>query len=172
MKQHELKELMERARLRTLSPEDEHRLQEFLEADPGVWPDWEEDMALSRVLDAMPDAPLASNFSARVMLAVEQEERSSSTARPRPGLAWWSRHWVARLGLVSSVAIIVAIGWQQHQQQKRERSQIAESVATISEVASVPSVEILRDFDVIQSLDAVPPAETVEADLTLLAALE
>jgi hypothetical protein len=66
--------------------------------------------------------------------------------------------------------LVLVLGW--YQREERERQQIAESVATISEVASIPSVEVLKDFEVIQSMGTVPPAETVEADLTLLAALE
>jgi len=66
--------------------------------------------------------------------------------------------------------MVAILGWRQNL--KRERAALAESVAAISEVASVPTVEVLRDFDAIQSFGTVPPESDVEADLSLLAALQ
>lgn len=170
MKSDELNDLMDKARRRVLHPDDRKRVEQLLEADPAAWPDWKEDMALTQLLDGIPDAPVATNFTSRVMQAVALED---SRTKPRgiPLTLYWLTHsWFARLGIVTSVAIAAVLGWQQNQ--KWERAALAESMVTISEVAAVPSVEILKDFEVIQSLGAVPPAAEVEADLTLLAALE
>lgn len=170
MKNDDFNELMEQARLRSLSPEEEGRLQEFLEADPGVWPDRNADIALNGLLGTMPDAPLASNFSSRVMQAIELEEKRVQRVNRPLSPHWWTHSWWARLGIVSCLATLAVVGWQQNQ--KRARVELAESVATISEVAAIPSVEILIDFEVIQSLGAAPPEAEMEADLNLLAALE
>jgi hypothetical protein len=170
MKRDELHELIEQARLRPLSQDKERRLKVLLEADLSRWPEREEDMALTRLLDKLPDAPLASNFSSRVMQTIGLEEQRTSPTPHRFRPQAWARNWFIRLGFGSTVALILVLGWNQTVQQ--ERKQIAESVVTVSEVASVPSVEVLVDFEAIQSLGAVPPDEDVEADLTLLAALE
>ncbi len=161
---------MDLARRRLLTPEKLERLNHLMAADPRAWPDCKDDMALTRLLNRLPDAPLSSNFTALVRQAIELEERRADHAARPMSLRGWSRGWFARIGFVSCVALVAAGGWYRHQ--LSERADLAESVATISEVAAIPSVDILKDFETIQSFGKVPPAADMEADLHLLAALE
>jgi len=46
------------------------------------------------------------------------------------------------------------------------RAELRDSVVAVSAVKSLPSPEVLRDFDVIRALDQTPPAD--EQLLTLL----
>lgn len=170
MKHDELQDLMEQVSRRPLTPDERYRLEQFMEADPQAWPDWEEDMALTQLMDRLPVAPLASNFSSRVMQAVALEERRAERTNNPMILHWWTHSWLARLGLASCVALVAVGGWYQHQ--LSERVVLAESVATISEVAAIPSVAVLKDFETIQSFGKVPSAADMEADLSLLAALQ
>ena len=178
MKYDELQYLMDLARRRPLKPDERDRLIGFMEANPDTWPGWEEDMALTRLLNRLPDAPLASNFSSRVMQAIAVEARQ---AERKPGpWRWlgWLRGWPARVGFASCVALLALAGFQRHRLGEPsdlaeiDRADLAESVATISEVVAIPSVEILKDFETIQSFSRVPAAADMEADLRLLAALE
>src|SRR2546429_6136960 len=67
--------LLENATRRKLTTGEEARLRAHLASDPSAKAVWEEEMALSQLLDRLPDAPLATNFAAQVLEAVEREER-------------------------------------------------------------------------------------------------
>lgn len=163
----ELENLKDLARLRPLTAGEQDRLNRFLEAIPQARTDWEEDMALSRLLKRLPDAPLASNFSARVMRAIDAETRPIH--RLESGGAGWFRGWVPRFAAGAFVLLIGLGGWHQYQQLQREK--YAESVAAISEVAAILSVDVLKDSDAIQSFAAAPLPAEFKADDVLLEAL-
>ena len=112
-------------------------------------------MALSDALDRVPDAPLASNFTARVLQAVERDlakaERESRSKMPLR--RFWMR-WVpggAGLALVLGVGLV-----SYHQLRESHRIQLVRSVATISEVAALPSAQVLEDFDAIHAMSQRP----------------
>lgn len=171
MKHEDLQELMELARQRPLSADELARVEQFTEAHPQARIGWDEDMALTRLLGGLSDAPLASNFTSRVMQAVALEEPRGERASNPMSLQWWTRNTYVRLGLMACCVALVAVGgWYRHQ--LSQRADLAESVATISEVAAISSVEVLKDFETIQSFGKVPPVADMEADLHLLAALE
>src|SRR5262245_66668141 len=90
------KELLEASWRRKLTPEEETRLQHYLAAHPEAQAEWEDEMALSFHLRQLPDAPLSSNFTARVLEAVELEQRRQERARPISRLArgreWMKQH--------------------------------------------------------------------------------
>ena len=73
----ELHQLQEIALRRSLSADEQTRLRAFLGENPSTQAVWEEEMALSQLLDELPDAPLASNFTAQVLHALEREGRKS-----------------------------------------------------------------------------------------------
>src|SRR6185295_6857614 len=68
-------QLLDTALRRKLTAEEEARLQVILARDPQAKAVWEEEIALSQLLDGLPDAPLASNFTAQVLQAVESDSR-------------------------------------------------------------------------------------------------
>ena len=75
--------LLENATRRKLTAVEEARLRAHLASDPSAKAVWEEEMALSQLLDRLPDAPLATNFAAQVLEAVEREERRHRHTPPR-----------------------------------------------------------------------------------------
>ncbi|MBI1176411.1 hypothetical protein GC207_03125 [bacterium] len=168
MNQHELEQLIDLARRRPLTHDEQARLTHLLEADPAAWPDRDDELALTRMLRGLPDAPLASNFSARVMQAIDLEEAVAARTRKPSSPAW--RRWFIRLAGATAIVAISAISWIQYQHW--QRAETAQSVKFITEVAAVPSVDILRDFDAVQSLSHVPPLADVQADGELLKALQ
>ncbi len=168
MNSAELKQLIETAQRRVLSAEEQGRLDELLEAEPTAWPERNEELALTRLLAGLPDAPLASNFSARVMQAIDLAE--AQAARAAPGGAWWPRRWSGRLAwATAAIALTGLSGWQY---QNWQRIETARSIQVVTEVAAVPSVDVLKDFDAIQSFASVPPTLDVAGDLELLNALQ
>lgn len=169
MNQPQLDQLIELARRRVLTGEELARLNALLEANPAAWPDRNAELALTRLLTRLPDAPLASNLSSRVMREIEIVEAATGRASPFP--AWLTlRGWVGRLAGATAVIGLSVAGWMQYQ--SWQRAEFARGIATISEVAAVPSVEVLRDFEAIHTFVRVPSAIEVEADTSLLAALQ
>src|SRR5438094_9575636 len=65
-------QLLDTALRRKLTAEEEAQVQACLARDPQAKAVWEEEMALSQMLNRLPDAPLSSNFTAQVLEAVER----------------------------------------------------------------------------------------------------
>src|ERR1044072_8298015 len=97
MNNAELNRLLGLALRRKLTADEEAQVQACLARDPQARAAWEEEMALSQLLNGLPDAPLASNFTAQVLEAVERDSRGEWQA---PGLFRWLglRRPVYRLG--------------------------------------------------------------------------
>ncbi len=169
MKQPELDLLIDLARRRVLTDEERARLDQLLAANPAGWPNHADELALTRLLDRLPDAPLASNFSSRVMQAIELAEADVIRASQRR--SWLSlRGWMGRLAWSTAAVALSLTSWAQYR--TWQRTEYARSITAISEVAAVPSVEMLRDFEVIHTFARVPTAVEAEADISLLAALQ
>lgn len=129
----------------------------------------EEEEALSCVLKQLPDVPVSSNFTALVRQAVEREERQVERDRSEGFTAGW-RLWVRRhvLQLATSAAVLMtACLLVVYQQQAAHRAAMANQVVELSKVP-VPSVDTLKDYEVIRHLSQV----SAEPDMELLAALQ
>jgi hypothetical protein len=119
--------------------------------DPGL------DARLTEALSRLPDAPVPSNFTARVMQAIDLEEARA----PRPWLSRWNWHSLLPRVAVAMVAIVAGIGVYEHQL-STQRHRMAASVAMIAS-QPVPSVDALKNFDAIQRM-----SQPVHADDELL----
>ncbi len=112
------------------------------------------DARLDALLRALPDKPVASNFTARVLQQVARE----TAARPASGFGrflqfrWLPRVAVASLALASCLATY-------HFRTQTARTQFARSIAAVTQVASLPSPETLKDFEAIRRLSQTPPAD-------------
>jgi anti-sigma factor RsiW len=117
---------------------------------------------LRELLARLPDAPIASNFTARVMQAVELEELRR--------LRKWHFNWHSLLPRVAfaSAVIFLASGMFEHHELAARRAALAQSVALVAGSPSLPSVEALKNFDAIQRMSRVSP----RADDELLALLQ
>src|SRR6185503_7019948 len=131
-----------------LSPDDEACLEAFLATHPEARATWEEERALGRALQSLPDAPVSSNFTARVLQAVDLEEARAGRAKP----SWFPRGW-PRLGWATVAALVAILGVQEWRNVQRAqlRAQLMKDVTLVSsDITKLPSVEVLRDFDAIQ----------------------
>lgn len=142
---------------RKLTEAERAQLGAWLAAHPDTEADWEAEAGLSEALGRLPDVPLASNFTARVMQAVERE--AVAARRQRGGWRLWygCLRWLPRTAfaaLAVSAALVTYRATENHR-----RAQMAESIAAISRVASLPSPEILQDFDAIRALPRTPPPD-------------
>jgi hypothetical protein len=137
---------------------------------------------LTDALERLPDAPVASNFTTRVLQAVESEalrELQVRQRRARNGWrAWWPRAAVAMAAVVAAAGLWFT---QQHQQkvhQEQARREQARSIAVIAGVPSLPAPEVLQDFEAIRALKTTPVLRsdprktTAAADEQLLTLLQ
>ena len=149
---------------RKLSPEQEAELRAWLAAHPEAHDEWEADSAVTEGLARLPDAPVSSNFTARVLQAVEAE--AGTRQRTGGGAAWrevasW-RKWLPRAAVAGVVVGAVLLGVRHHQ-----RAEYARSVVMLSNIASLPGPGVLENFDAIHALERGPAP-----DVDLLKALQ
>ena len=126
-------------------------------------PELELEARLTEALRQLPDAPVPSNFSARVLQAVDLEEARSARAR-----GWgWDWHWLLpRLAVATAIVLVAGVGLQQHQL-ARHRANVAPGLSRMASVKTVPSVDALENLDVIQ-----PMSQPAHSDPELLADLD
>jgi anti-sigma factor RsiW len=149
---------------RTLSASEEAELRKWLAAHPEAQADWEAETGLNAALGRLPDVPVPGNFTARVLQAVERE---AATELRRSHGNWLTWLWLRWLPKAAFAAIAVGAGLlSYHQVQAAHRKKLVESVAAVSAVASLPSLDILKDFDAIQASNPTPAPD--EQLLTVL----
>lgn len=161
-------ELLNAGLQRKLTPSEEAQLQEQFDNEPDGLTALEEELNLNQLLRQLPDAPLSSNFTAQVVQSTERAERPNE----RPSLALEWMRWMFSTGLrkatVGAVALsLVLLSYRQYQAAARQ--EFARSVATVSDLAdltTLPSVDVLRNFDAINRLG------DANVDFELLAALD
>jgi hypothetical protein len=71
--------------------------------------------------------------------------------------SWSTARWLPRLAFGLVIGAAGFFSFQQLHEVRQEK--IARSVSVLSEVASVPGPEALRDFEAIRVLDASPAAD-------------
>ena len=111
------------------------------------------------LLTRLPDVPVASNFTARVMQAIELDERRESRWR----LFGW--RWRAIIPRTAAATVIVGLGFftiYQHEIYVQQVA-LAKSAALVAS-QPMPSVDALKNFDAIQRM-----GQTARPDNELLA---
>ncbi len=141
-----------------LSEAEQAELKAWLEAHPEARAHWEDELALNEGLTRLPDVPLSNNFTARVMQAVDLEQAAEARSRTGRRFGWRPRvAWFLRAGL--GALVLVAAWLAFHRAELVERRNIAESLAVVANVSSLPSPRILEDFDAIRVMNSTPPAD-------------
>ena len=145
-----------------LTESEQAELRAYLAANPDARADWEMESALNAALTQLPDASVPSNFTARVLQAVEHEE-----ARPRA----WSRRWnwhalVPRVAFAAAGIAFAGLVFQHHEIY-RQRIALAKNVALVTGGQPMPSPEVLENFDAIRRM-----SQPQHADDELLALMQ
>lgn len=141
----------------TWSASQEAELAHYLEAHPEARKEWEADLALQRTLDQLAPVPVSSNFTDRVMRAVDIE-LGRQDAKARRGSSWWRIPFLGR-ALAGAAALVAAGGLLVHQHRVNVRSEIAHSIAVATDAARLPGVDALENFDAISRLDSITPVD-------------
>jgi anti-sigma-K factor RskA len=118
---------------------------------------------LRELLSRLPVAPVASNFTARVMQAVELQE--SRRSRKWSFIFNW-RAFLPRAAVATIAVVFAGLIFHQHEIHSR-RAALAKNVALVAESQPLPSVEALKNFDVIQRM-----GQPQHADEELLALMQ
>ena len=136
-----------------LTPAEEADLRAWLAAHPEARADWEAEMALNRALAGLPDAPMPSNFTARVCQAVERDQASAG----RGGSRWTWRRLLPRIAVAGAVVAVSLFAYDRREDARR--AEMAKGVAAVSDVAGMLDPEVLRNFDAIRLLGQTPAAD-------------
>jgi hypothetical protein len=129
-------------------------------------PELELEAALTRALTEIPDAPVPSNFTARVLDAVERAEQAERRNARSPG---WTLNWRLfwpRVAAVAAVLIFVGLAVQRYETESH-RFTLAQDVVMVAVAQPLPSVDALENLDAIQRM-----SQSGHADGELLAALQ
>jgi len=143
---------------RELTDAEQAELRAFLASHPEALADWEAESGLNAGLKRLPEAPVSSNFTARVLQAVELESAAAQRGRPRLlTKTWWWRVFLPR----TAVAMVVVLaGWFGYDRYKIEqRQKIANGLAVVATVQKPPRTEVLQDFEAIRGLSSRPVAD-------------
>ena len=111
----------------------------------------------------LPDVPMPSNFTARVMQEIKREAAADRRTKRSVWLGFDLRQWLPRLavGTVAVGAVVLSV----HSYTVASRAKIVQSVATLSEVTPAPAPELLADFESIRKLNSAPGADAELLDL-------
>ena len=154
MNESTYQELLEASWQRKLTSEEDARLQVYLADHPLVQSRWAEEAALNECLQHLSPAPVPSNFTARVLQAIDTEElHRERTATASPGLHAWLNRFLPRLASLGVVLVLSIAGF--HQYRSFHRGQVAQNAAMISDLAAIPGPEILKDFEAIHQMRQV-----------------
>lgn len=163
-------ELREAAWRRPLTATEQVQLEAWLGQHPEARADWEADSALSTVLLKLAAQPVASNFTARVLQALERDDLAASVRHASFDIRT-TRGWLGSLGWVPRAVVVwmllVAGLGVYHLQQQVVQFKSVRSIVANANATPMPSLTALQDYEVVSRLNLAPTA-----DLELLALLK
>ena len=140
-----------------LTATEEASVRAWLAQHPESKADWELESHLSEALGRLPDAPMPSNFTARVLQAVECEE--AAVGRPSQSrMTWFLRSILPRAAVA---AVMLSAGLLYHEHTTAKRAELVQGVKIAAEVPSLLSPQILQDFDTIRRINPGPDQELI-----------
>jgi negative regulator of sigma E activity len=125
-------------------------------------PELVEEARLTAALMKLPDAPVPSNFTARVLETIELDENRQAQTHD------WRWNWRAlwpRLTVATAVLIVAGVSIQRYEANAR-RADLAKNLALVASAQS-PGVDALENLETIQQM-----SRSAHADGDLLAALQ
>jgi anti-sigma factor RsiW len=143
---------------RKLNADEEARLRSWLTADPDAPAKFESEAALNEALDSLPNAPVASNFTARVLQAAElQKSRLEQVSGSNRIFLSRLLRWLPRTAMAALTIAVALLSYQHFRE--AHRVQMARDAVVVSEVAPLSNPTALEDFEVIRALSQAPVAD-------------
>jgi|SRR6185312_8639604 len=159
MNEFDYKTLLEKRWRQALTADEEASVRAWLAQHPESRADWDLETQLSEALDKLPNVPVPSNFTARVLQAIERE--AAAPKRPANATPWFVRVLLPRAAVAALILTFCLVEYHNHS--AADRADLVQGVKVVSGVASLPSPQILQDFDTIRQLPAStgPDAELI-----------
>jgi hypothetical protein len=111
-------------------------------------PSLAEEAQLTDALAKIPNVPVPSNFTARVLESIELEEAAAVRSR---GSHWnWHLLW-PRAAVAAAVLIFAGVSVQRYEGNS-QRAALAKNIAQVAVAQPLPSVDALNNFDAIQRM--------------------
>ncbi len=145
---------------RELTNAEQTELRAWLAAHPEAAADIEQESALTDALTKSPDAPVPSNFAARVLAAIEQDEAAQRRANSRPKNNGW-RVFIPRFAVATLVVVTVGVSFRHNAATKR--TELTDAAKQIAESRALADMTVIEDFETIRSLN--PAEATVDENL-------
>lgn len=152
MNESDYNQLSEERWRRKLTPAEEASVRAWLAEHPEFEADWEMDTHLTNVLERLTDVPAPSNFTARVLQAVARESKAVNPSKARR--PWFLRSLLPRAAVVAAIFAAGLLTYHEHTAVKRQ--ELVHGVQVVAAVSSLPSPEILQDFDTIRQMSTTP----------------
>src|SRR5436190_11547639 len=153
MNESEYQALVEASWRRSLTEDEQARLDSWLRTHPEAHNEWEAESALNRLLEQLPSAPMASNFAARVLQAAERESAAAARRESKSifaGVKQWFWRPAPRVAWALLVAGLLGFGYHQHQ--TNVRGEMAKGLSVLANVAALSDPTVLQDFEAIDRL--------------------
>jgi hypothetical protein len=118
-------------------------------------PDKNPDDQLDAYLRKLPNVPVSSNFTSRVMQQIEREAK----APPSRAMRWnlWLHRFLPRTAVA---AVLLAAGvFTMHTVQVHQRKELAQNVATVAKVNPMAQPDVMVDLDAIRRMSQQSPAD-------------
>jgi anti-sigma factor RsiW len=161
MNESEYQALVEASWRRPLTADEQIRLETWVAGHPEARSTWESEASLNRLLNQLPEAPVASNFTARVLQAVDRE-LATKARRPAPlsRLTQWFRRPIPRVGWALLLLCAAWFGYYQHQ--TNVHNDMAKGFSVLANVATLSDPAVLQDFEAIHRLGQAAPSDDEE----------
>jgi len=127
-------------------------------------PERELEARLTEALAKISDAPVPSNFTARVLSALDLEDARAARLQ---GWHWNWRPLLPRVAVTAAVLLFAGVGLQHYHQVSSQHAALVKTVALVAETPPLPNVDALENLDAIQRM-----GRSAHADGELLAALQ
>ena len=133
-------------------------------ADLRAQPELELEARLTAALARICDAPVPSNFTARILSAIDLEDARAAHSR---SWHWNWRSLLPRVAVAAAVLLFAGVGLQHYHEVTSQRAALAQTVALVADTPPLPNVDALENLDAIQRM-----SRSAHADGELLAALQ
>ncbi len=149
---------------RPLTAPEQAELRAWLIAHPEAQADAKAEMALNQALAHLPDAPVPSNFTARLWQAIERDE-TTKVRNAAPRRTWWWRVLAPRFAVAT---VVVGSGLLVYRHNESvQQVEFAKSFLAGAGATSLADPKVIEDFEVICQLS--PP---IAADEELIRLME
>jgi hypothetical protein len=148
---------------RKLTEAETAELRAWLAQHPEALGDWEIEAALDHLLARLPDAPMPSNFTARVLVEAQRQARDPQLSGRNWQFWKWRLNWLPRVALAALVLGTGTVIYRQHETAQQNKA-LVENLGLVS----MPSPEILTNFQAIRYMTVANASPSADVQLLTL----